>query len=663
MIRRLHRVVRGRGRWVAPARVALLVLGAVVVGCAAAEVAFYRWLTVAQRPVETITEAGALLRGPVRLSAPLEVAWERTLASASSQDNRWDRLLAPPLPPAVCPNPDPAGSLGHAILAVDAAIDRDSPRAELQRRMEELRAAATFQAGSEQEFLLRYNLARAYLAAGDAGSAAETVEPIFDGFLNGDRLPTANYSAAERLMAGDVVSPSIAELGFHARFLAGATAYRRGDVNAAIKHFRLAINTVNYLLAARSPDGLAAARHYQRLEVGLGSHACPSSRAAAITSLDAYSGLVAAYLAAPDFTDRGRLAPEVGRNRLQIDPDDPFQPVLRYAATTAARRAAPAIPENVLWAASNLQRVYHYNRLDPDARLEVTRAVLLLHLTSNVAWTNAFAEDGDADICAMLSRLGEQLYREASAGAVRGRPAATTDSARAAVAIQALARFRGRCEGWDAPRLEPPVRSAWIRSGGPLIGATLPALYEAWRTEVERAVERGTAGTTLGPILARIENHRAAFADGRVPADLPAHTGPDDGAHFVEAWWRAVYADVARALVDLATAPDRSISAGRAPQLLATLHSAERHAGLAPGELYAASDLAPIARSAGDDAYLRYRIRYAALSHPLALAILLGLAFAAVLGLAVVVHVSVWRFDLLTRRRLFRAESERRRRR
>jgi tetratricopeptide (TPR) repeat protein len=663
VIRRVKRTVRGNGRWVAPARASLLVLVAVVVGCIAAEVVFYRWLTAAQDPAQTIVQAGSLLRSPTRLDAPLEVAWTRTLAAATTLENRWDRLLAPPLPPAICPNPDPQGSIGQAILSVDEAIARNVANDELRRRMEALRSVTDFRAGTEDEFLLRYNLARAYLAAGDPAAAAEMVEPVFDGFLNGDRLPTANYSAAERLIAGNDVSAGVAALGFHARFLAGATAYRRGEVNTAIKHFRLAINAVNYLLVARSPDGLSTAGHYQRLPVGLGTHACLTTRAAEITSLDAYSGLVAAYLAAPEFTDRGRLAPEVVRSRLQIDPDDPFRPVLSYAAETAARRADPAIPENVLWAASNLQRVYHYNRLEPDPRLEVTRAVLLLHLMSNDGWTAALAEEGDADVCAMLNRLSEQLYRQASVGAVRGGGAVVTDSARAAVAIHALARFGRRCEGWELPDVESNVRSAWIRTGGPLVGATLPALYEPWRAELERAVGRGAAGTTLGPILARIGGHRAAFRRGRVPADLPAFTDASEGERFVQEWWRALYADVARSLVALATTEDRAVSAGRAPQLLATLQSAERHAGLAPGALYAAADLAPLARSAGDGAYLRYRIRYAALGHPILLFVFLGLALTAVVAIAVGVHVNVWRYDLLTQRRLYHAESARRRRR
>ena len=45
------------------------------------------------------------------------------------------------------------------------AVERRLPRTELQRRLDELRATATFRPGSEEEFLLRYNLARAYLAA------------------------------------------------------------------------------------------------------------------------------------------------------------------------------------------------------------------------------------------------------------------------------------------------------------------------------------------------------------------------------------------------------------------------------------------------------------------------------------------------------------------
>lgn len=663
MRRRLARTIGGASRWVRPARVSFLVLALVIGGCIAGEVALYRWITAAADPATTIVQAGALLRGPVRLASPLDVAWQRTLASANRVDDDWRRLLEPPLPPAICPNPDPANDVGAAITAVDAAIARGAVRDELQRRIGDLRAAAVFQAGTEAEFLVRYNLARGYVAAGDASTAAETVEPIFDGFLNGDRLPAANFNAAERLVANDDVSTSAAGLGFHARFLAGKIAYERGDVHTAIKHFRLAINAVNYLLAERAPDGLTAAGHYQRLPVGLGTHACAPARGAGVTSLDAYAGLVAAYLAAPDFTDRGRLAPEVSRSRFQIDPDDPFRPVLRYAASAAGRARDGAIPENVLWAASNLQRVYHYNRLDPDPRLEVTRAVLLLHLTSNDAWVDAIAENGEGDVCAMLNGIGEQLHREASAGAVRGRPAAAAaDSARAAVALHAYARLAGRCTSWDVAPVEAPVRSAWIRAGGALVGAELPALYDAWRSELERALERGAAGNTLQPVLARVASHRRTFAGGRVPADLPATIAPADGRAFVDTWWRAVYADVAAALVDVATRDAGAVTAARAPQLLSVLHSAQRHAGVRPSQLYARRDLEPLARAGGDAAYMRYRFRYAALDNPAAMFVLLGVAFTLVVALALAAHVNVWRYDLLTRRKLFQAESARRRR-
>jgi hypothetical protein len=105
------------------------------------------------------------------------------------------------------------------------------------------------------------------------------------------------------------------------------------------------------------------------------------------------------------------------------------------------------------------------------------------------------------------------------------------------------------------------------------------------------------------------------------------------------------------------------VTAARAPRLLAALQSAQRHAGIRPAELYAFRDLEPLARAGGEAAVLRYRVRYAALSQPIALFVLLGLAFTAVAAFALAVHVNVWRYDLLTRRRFFHAESARRRRR
>jgi hypothetical protein len=195
-----------------------------------------------------------------------------------------------------------------------------------------------------------------------------------------------------------------------------------------------------------------------------------------------------------------------------------------------------------------------------------------------------------------------------------------------------------------------------------MVGSGLAALYEAWRVDLEHALDRGGAGVAqLEPVLRRIRAHRSAFSSGRVPADLPAQIDAGAGERFVDRWWQGLHADMARALVDVATAERATISAGRAPQLLATLHDVVRHGGLRPADLYATSDLAPLARSGGEAAYAAYRIRYAALGNPGAFVLVLTSAFLIVVFLATAAFVSIWRYDLVARRRLYARESASRR--
>jgi hypothetical protein len=478
------------------------------------------------------------------------------------------------------------------------------------------------------------------------------------------------------MVRNDRVSPNEAALAFHARFLAGAIAYRRGDVNAAIAHFRLAINTVNYLIAAPDSTGLGAPGNFQRIEVGLGENACVTGEGESITSLDAYAGLVAAYMAAPGFTDPSRLPPEVRRTRLQIDPDDPFRPVLRYASSVVNRPTRSPIPENLLWAASNLQRIYHYNRLRPDPRLEVTRAVLLLQLTSQPPWVEAMSASGETDVCAMLGRVGQQLQQQASYRAISTSRALPTDSASAAVAIHTFARLDTDC---DRTREPPPadVRSVWLREGSTLAGGDIATHYERLRTSVENALRATNASTDViaervAPALEQAETHLEILSSGRVPPDLPATLDAGRAADFVRDWWDALFYDIGDALANagselpaatpgvIRATPAVRIQAGDAPALLDAMNSAIAHAHLRPADFYAPMEFRRVARAGGSAEHFAYRVRYAVQSNRGGTIVGLALLFVVLAVGVLVIHVSWWRYDLLVRRRLYQAEAGRR---
>ncbi|MGH7554382.1 MAG: hypothetical protein ACREMQ_15360, partial [Longimicrobiales bacterium] len=176
-----------------------------------------------------------------------------------------------------------------------------------------------------------------------------------------------------------------------------------------------------------------------------------------------------------------------------------------------------------------------------------------------------------------------------------------------------------------------------------------------------------------------VEAQRGAFESGRVPADLPASIRAQDGRRFVNAWRRAVFADIADALADAGTAaisPDMrtvaisspgasagrelGIPAGRAHHFLASLNSAVAHAGMRPVQVYAPTELARLAGSGGGGALAEYNLRYFIRSYPAAALAALAAAFALTALLLIALHVSVWRYRLLVRDRLFAAESSHR---
>jgi hypothetical protein len=682
---RLRGTVLGKGRWVRPPIASVIILFGALLGVIATEIAFFRWATSSYDEARTIAAAGSLLRRPIRLESALAVEWREAMTESGGPGS-WDRLLAPPVPPAIC-TPDSmsigaeaAARLDDAVRALDNAIRRDALPADIERRLVTLREVNDLPRGGIEEFIVRYNLGRGHLAAGDYSAAAEVIEPIFTAFLDTVRLPVTNAALLSRHVRNNGIEQRAA-LGYHARFLAGAIAYRRGEMAHAIRHFRLAINTINYIAHSDS-SSFDTPEHYQRVSVQL-PHSCAGSDDV-LSSLDAYAALVAAYMAAPEFTDPPRLPPEVKRTRLQIDPDDPFRPILRFARAVADRPSRSAIPENLLWAASNLQRVYHHNRLDPDARLAVTRTVLLLHLTSNSGWVEALSASGETDVCAMLTSVATQLERDASARTLATRPRLATDSAQAAVAIYTFARVERDCGRDHAPPLSPAVRSAWLLHGRGFMGGGLPGLYEEWRNALEDALRPASASETavasaIAGVLDGAEAHRGAFDSGRVPADLPASIRAQDGRRFVNAWKRAVFVDVADALADAGAAANSpemrtvavssagasagrelGIPAGRAHHFLASLNSAIAHAGIRPAQVYAPTELARLASSGGGGALAEYRLRYFIRSYPAAAVAALAVMFVLLAIVLIAIHVGVWRYRLLMRDRLYGRESSHR---
>lgn len=620
-----------------------------------------RWLLASPSPEATLTDALGFLRGGVSLAAAQEEAWRLSVEAGGGLVGQTDALLTPPLPPALClpeegetgpAGEGPVAGLNRMIRRLDGSVrSGDAPGVE-----EGVDALATLDSGLSGAAgpHVRLAVARSYAWAGDLGLAARVLDQADLVAVDGGDVPIVAASTAGRLFEGGRVTREQAVLAFHLRYLAGLVAHRRERPADAIAHFRRALNAVNYLVGPG--DDLGAGGHYQRTSMAPGTLAC-GREGESLTSLDAYTGLVAAYMAARDFRDPTRLAREVGRRGYEVDPDDPLTPLLVHAQDVARGEEESPIPEHVFWASSNLQRVYHYNRLRPDRRLALTRAVLTLRVLADSSWTSALGVGGD-ETCDMLAGLAGSLHQDSegpwSLPAAKG----VTDSAWAAVAVHTFARLEADCPGQSPPSVDAAVRGEWLRLGGTLLHAGLVARYESLRAELERS-----GATAPAPIvqeaMARVASDRRYFASGRIPPDLSVALDPALAAAFVERWQEAVFREVAHALVEgvgSRSAPNR-IRAGDAGSYLEAVNGAVRHGGLTPADAYRLETLAVLAWSNGARGAALYRLSYHARSHPgVARATLASLLFAAMAAI-LVGFVSWWRYTLLTRADFFALES------
>lgn len=701
---RTHGPVRPGGR-------AMAVLAAVLVVIFGGLAFVYGWAMNATDSARTLALAARVLDRPVPLESALDVNWSRSVALEGGGVRQSPlETLESVLPPAICADlgvpavgranavaspgiilePNRAGrtatdrsrsgefaidraqaaGINRAVRALDAAIERGA-REDLEGRIMGMLRLADAPRGSVGAFLMNYNLARGYLAARDEASAARVLEQVFNdrtGYISYDRVPLTNFDGAMRRIRTGTVDAANAARAFYARFLAGTIAYERGEMPRAISHFRLALNALNFILAARTASSTYTPRgHYERFEIPLYSPCAGTRPDAALSSLDGYSALIRAYLAADGFRDADDLVGEVRRGRFEMDENDPFAPLLRYARAAGPGGLADGpVPANFVWAASNLQRVYHHNQRNPDPRLETARGVLVLQLVDRPEWLAVLEPYGGGNACRLLSRVGRDLADDARALAVSSAKGhSAPDSALAAVAVRTFARAHRQCGETMNPELGSAVRSAWLRLGGRFLGGGLAGRYEGYRRAIVEALGSANASTAViterirEPVV-EVRNHLDYFDSGRTPPALAASIDPGDGADFVRDWWRAIFLDLANELTAAArgenTGSPLRLRAAQAEEFLTALNSAIAYADVRPSEVYDFREFAPIARSLGTSAELRYRARYAIRSHPV-LAVLGTGIFGLLLGaVAVLVYVSVWRFRLLTRDRIYRAE-------
>ena len=441
---------------------------------------------------ETLGLAYRRLDAPLRLDLAADQAWQLATREGTLSDRHTQALVDLPLPPPLCADPrsravgSPASMLNRLIRTSQSALEQGE-LALVAEAIDSLRIrrASLDPTGAA---VASYAIARLQAGGQELGSAARSLQGLDIASSDGGPVPIVPRARAEAAVrtglgpSGDEIA-----LAYHARHLAGVVARRRGRDIEAIGHFRRAINAVNHYRAHRGLGG--AGGHYERVDIEAGPLRCGMGTSAGVlTSMDAYAGLVTAYLGATEFRDAG-LDEEVARRSSEMDPDDPLRPVLNLAPSEGAR----PIPEHILWAASNLQRVHHHNRMRPDARIAGVRAVLVLSLMDDEA--NEGLEWPPR--CSVLSRLAAGMGIEALQERERRLgPAPVADSAWGAVAVHVQARMEQACSGEpDQGGTVDADRREWLLElAGGYLHSSLVSRYEGRRLQLETG-PAGGAGT------------------------------------------------------------------------------------------------------------------------------------------------------------------------
>jgi hypothetical protein len=606
---------------------------------------------------------------PLSLNTALSTSWEWAHGSSGDDSSaaRWRTYMEPILPPALCRlSTEPRPEILDPIRVLAVLSRRHDDPAVFEQFDSTLTALAAARAQSpDEEFLRSYNLARAYLALGSASRAVGEVGSGLARHLSDDVLHPVGRNerdwASEQYRYGHVSHDQVASI-FAGRYLAGlARLVEGGDPKAAVLQFRRAMNATLYLV----PPEHTREGHAWRTPVSLSDYVCTEAGATPrLSSLDAYAGLVAAYMAAPDYQESPKRFVEEMSRPAPPSANDPLGPVILHGQAVAAglRSGRPSLPQNVLLAASNLQMVHALNP-ETDPRLEASRAALVLRLLQSPGMHAAFANERGSEPCRMLGPLREALSAPEIRVWTRLDGATPADSVLAALTLDVVAeeqrvwtglKAAGKtCDGREVPaQLHPTVRSALLRLSGNHIEHGFPGRFEAYRVDLMRAFDGEQRDTAL-----LLSTFRLAQRDhGRIGGRGPRRWfSPQERAarRQGDAWMTAVWKDLAVHLShNLAAreAPSRSPTPeqrAEAGAQLEALHAAVRLAGLSPADVYGIGDHAALARSAGGFAETRYRVRYHVLSNPVWV-VLAGVAFAAAGWLLAILVVACWRYRLVT---------------
>ena len=523
--------------------------------------AYQRWIFDSPDPAETFAAIAQFAPGELEFPTAGDLSWERAKrgahdrlavnSQATDLYRSWAPFLRPTLPGGLCVEPGSEVTLPGAARLDDAVRDLAVARREgsatvaleneLLGELEEFEASAS---DAEARFAFPYNRTLALLSA-DRHNRAARVLPGLDPYLDTLRMPSRSRGEAQRLQSVGGVGSMQVNRTLVGRYLAGHVHLARIDEGRdAIRWFRLAINAFNYLTAP------APATHATRTPApGALEWMCQGSQATdTLTSLDAYSGLIAAYLASTGYRhpNRRSFVNELARSPRELENSDPFAPLILYGQSVAQGDASPTIPENFLWAASNVQRIRRLNDVDVSRRLEVARAVLALQIVSQPDWVQILTSRHGFDTCRALKRILEDLERFGrQLWSADIEDLTAIDPALATVSIYLAAAADQPCAG-DPVQVTDAARSGLLRAGAPLLADGISGFFERRRQRLE---ERAATGAGALTVFDSVRAEMSDLAAGRPPPYTAVAFDYGQARVFVADWQRSVFRDAAMAMV------------------------------------------------------------------------------------------------------------------
>ncbi|MCZ6478629.1 MAG: hypothetical protein O6851_09980, partial [Gemmatimonadetes bacterium] len=503
----------------------------------------------------------------------------------------WSDFLTPVAPPIICV--DPGGSevsstgaapLASAVRALGAA--RREGRGVRDAEAELTTQTDMFTSGQEAHegtFFVGYNLGVAGVQNRQAQISVRELARVAERF-SPEYMPSLTRSGALARVRQRGIDPTDVTRTFLGRYLTGLAKLRRSEVTEdAIIDFRYAINAINYMHPDRTmPPGGSAAEISVPLYV---DWVCDSSSSRErLTSLHAYAGLIAAYLASPAYQNPtpGALAREMVRAPNEMDPTDPLREIILYGQR-AASSGTRVVPENFLWAASNLQRLLHINRLSVSKPLLAARTVLGLQIVSRPTWVEALSAQQGFTACRFLLRAWDDLdYFGRTFWAMDLDQLSPTDQVLAALAVYVVASSYDHCD--DPIEPGPEARAGLLRAGIPHLSDVLPGLYEQRRLVLESST---TYGPEIDGILDELAVEQAMFSRDQAPPHIEQSYDLVDAAEFASNWRQALFLDVSSALAAEGVA-GRGQAPGRTTpgEFLIGLEEAILLAGIRPSEVY-----------------------------------------------------------------------------